>query len=125
MITGQAEQNKVSVFRAYQKLHAVDTEGLLSYIMDEITCTFLKKAEGIGKSGLKIALYHLLSGVVEIRHEFYAAYETANRVVLAAKISCTKTNGSKSSVWGLIFFKMERVFIKVMKVFMDITPLSV
>lgn len=124
MITGQAEQNIVRVFRAYQTIDALNIEGFVFYMTNDITFTFGKKSEGIGKTQLKIALYRLLSGLIEIHHEFYSVYETGNRVVSETLITCTKTNGSQTSISGVIFLKMERGFIKEMKVFMDLTPIN-
>jgi hypothetical protein len=46
MITLQAEQNTAQVFRAYQKLDALDIEGFVSYMMDD-HLYIRKKAEGI------------------------------------------------------------------------------
>jgi hypothetical protein len=121
MITLQAEQNTAQVYSAYQKLDALDIEGFVSYMMDELTFTLGKKAEGIGKIQLKIALNRLLSRVVKINHEFYTVYETGKRVVSETQITCRKTNGSRTSFSGVIFLKMEKGGIMVMKLYMDFT----
>jgi hypothetical protein len=125
MIPLQAEQNTAQVFRAYQKLDALDIEGFVSYLTDEITFTLGKEAEGIGKIQLKIALNRLFYGVVKISHEFYTVYETGNMVVSETLITCRKTNGSQTSFSGVIFLKMERERIMVMKLYMDFTRLIV
>lgn len=93
-------------------------------MQDDVTYTFWKKISGIGKVNVKLYLYFLLAGVVEIHHEFYYVFETGNTVVLETEITCTKKDGKKAFFAGVIFFKMEEGLIKVMKMFMDFRSIS-
>jgi ketosteroid isomerase-like protein len=122
MIIGQAKKNKTQVLEAYKKLDALDIEGFLSYMQEDITYTFGKKFNSNGKVDIKLYLNQLLSEVVEIHHEFHYIFETGNTLVLETEITCTKKDGKEDFFAGVIFLKLEEGLIKVIKMFMDFTP---
>lgn len=110
------------VMSACQKLNVLDIEYFLSYVADDINYSFGKVAEGIGKASVKTALDYLLTGVLGMYPTFNYFFQTANTVVAETEITFTKRDSSEIILSGVVFIKMEKGLIKVMKIFMDFAP---
>ncbi len=111
------------VQQIFNSVDAMDTDGFLAFLTDEVRFRFGNMPPVVGKEAVRQAIEELFASIKGLNHRILRTWPHSDSVICQGEVTYTRTDDSQVTIPFVNVWGMEGERVKEYLVYIDITPL--
>ena len=111
------------VQRIFNSIDAMDTNGFLSFLTDEVRFRFGNAPSAVGKEEVRQAIEEFFASIKGLKHRVLKTWAHSDAVICQGEVTYTRTDDSQVTIPFVNVWAVEADRIKDYLIYIDITPL--
>jgi ketosteroid isomerase-like protein len=113
---------KQRIEEMFKRVDAMDVEGYLRHVTDDIRFRFGSAPEVSGKAAVRDTVGQFFSSIGGIKHALTGVWESGETAIVRLEVEYTRKDGSKITLPCANIFEFRDERIADYRVYMDVTP---